>query len=139
MCLRRDGDDHVEGARDEVGELQLHDRALPHPRSTDRRTHEALFRDGGVEHALGAELLEQPFGDAERTAEGTDVLAQQEHAVVVAHGVREPGADSLEVGDHRGDHRGSVRRAPGLRAPAVSFPARSRRAPRGLLPRAAGR
>jgi hypothetical protein len=59
--LAPDGDDRVEGARHEVGELQLDDGPLAHPRRSERRADEPLLGDRRVEDAVGAELLPQPF------------------------------------------------------------------------------
>ncbi len=93
------GHDRVEGARDEVRELQLGDRSLPHPGRPERGADEALLGDRRVDHALGAEFLQQPLGDAERPAEVADVLAYEEHPLVLAHGIRHRRANRLEVGD----------------------------------------
>ena len=84
---------------DEVGELQLDDRALAHPGGADRGTHEPLLRDRGVDHARVAELLPQPLGDPERAPEVADVLADQEHAVVARERVAQRERDRVEVGD----------------------------------------
>ena len=59
------GDDRVERAADEVGELQLGDRPLAHPGRTEGGADEALLGDRRVDHAFVAELLEQSFRDAE--------------------------------------------------------------------------
>ena len=99
MRLRRHGDDRVEGTRDEVRELELDDRALPHPRRSDRGADEALLRDGRVDHAVRSELLVQAGGDPERAAEDADVLAEDEDALVVAHRVLQRSADRVEIGD----------------------------------------
>ncbi len=97
--LRGDGDDRVEGARDEVGELQLDDGPLAHPGGADGGADEALLGDRRVEHPLLAELLDQACRHPERAAEGADVLAEQEDALVLPHRVGERGANRLEVGD----------------------------------------
>ena len=97
--LGGDGDDRVEGAGDEVGELELDDRTLAHPGGADRGADEALLGDRRVDHALRAELLEQARRDAEGAAEDADVLAEQEDAVVLAHRVLERGPDRLEIRD----------------------------------------
>ena len=99
MRLGRDGDDGVERAADEIGELELDDRPLAHPGRADRRADEALLGDRRVDDALLAELLEQPLRDAERPAEVADVLAEQEDPLVLAQRVGERGADRLEVRD----------------------------------------
>ena len=85
--LRRDGDDHVERARDEVGELELDDRALAHPGRAEGGADESLLGDRRVDDALVAELLEEPLRDAERAAEVADVLAEQEDALVLGEGI----------------------------------------------------
>ena len=97
--LRGDGDDHVEGAGDEVGELQLDHRPLAHPRGADGRSDEALLGDRGVDHSCGAELVLQAGRDAERATEVADVLAQEEDAIVVAQRVGQSRADGVEIGD----------------------------------------
>ena len=43
VSLRRDRDDRVESARDEIGELKLDDGPVTHPRRADRRAHEPLL------------------------------------------------------------------------------------------------
>ncbi len=75
------------GHADEVGELELDDRPLAHPGRADGGADEALLGDRRVDHALVAELLEEALRDAERPAEVADVLAEQEDALVLAHGV----------------------------------------------------
>ena len=54
----------------------------PAHRGADRAADDRLLGDRRVEHALGAEALEQPVGRLERAAGGGDVLAEQEHVVV---------------------------------------------------------
>ena len=61
---------------------------LAHPGRAEGGADEALLGDRRVDHALVAELLEQSFRDAERPAEVAHVLADQEDALVLAHGVR---------------------------------------------------
>ena len=97
MRLRGHGDDRVERARDEVGELELDDRPLAHPGCADRRADEAFLRDRRVHDALLAELLEQALRDAEGAAEVPDVLAEQEDALVLAERVGERGPYRFEV------------------------------------------
>jgi hypothetical protein len=97
MGLRRDGDDRIERTRDEVRELQLDDRSLANPGGPDRRADEALLRDGRVDHALLAELVQQAGGDAEGAAEDPDVLAEEEDPIVLEQRVPQRSADCLEV------------------------------------------
>ena len=100
--LRGDGDDLVERARDEVGELQLDDWTLALPGCADRGTDEPLFRDRRVDHARLAELVEEAGRHPERTAEGADVLAEEEDAIILAHRVLQRRPDRLEVRDRAG-------------------------------------
>ena len=101
MRLRGDVDDLIERTGREVGELKLDDRALAHPGRPDRRADESLLGDRRVHHAVGGELLPQPFGDAERAAEVADVLAEEEDALVLAHRVAKRRRDRAEVGGRR--------------------------------------
>ena len=89
--------DGVERARDEVGELELDDRPLADPGCADRSAHEALLRDRGIEHPLGAELLQQAARRTERASEGADVLTEQEDALVLAERVAQRRVDGVEV------------------------------------------
>ena len=99
MRLGGHGDDGIEGAGDEVGELELDDRALAHPGGADRGADESLLGDRSVHHAVGAELPVEAGSDAEGAAEDADVLPEQEDAVVLAHRVLERGPDCLQIGD----------------------------------------
>ena len=101
MGLRRHGQDRVERAGEEVRELDLDNRPLAHPGGADRRADEPLLGDRRVDHPVVAELLLQARGHPERAAEVTDVLAQQEHAVVVAERVGERRPNGLQVRDLR--------------------------------------
>ena len=84
----------IEGAGDEVGELELDDGALAHPGGADRGADEPLLGDRRVHHAVLAELLEEAGRDAEGAAEDADVLPEQEDAVVLAHRVLERASGS---------------------------------------------
>ena len=98
------------GQRDEVGELQLDDGPLAHPRGADRGADEALLGDRGVDHACDAELVLQPGGGAERATEVADVLAEEEDPLVVAQRVGQRRADSVQIRDlpHHGEPTAGV-------------------------------
>ena len=67
--------------------------AAPIARADDPR-----LRERRVHDAVGAELLEEAVGDLERAAEDADVLAHQQHALVVAHLRAQAVGDRLQVG-----------------------------------------
>src|SRR5439155_17446482 len=56
------------------------------------------LRERRVDHAPGAELLLEAEGHLERAAVDADVLADHEHALVLAHLLAEAVADRLEIG-----------------------------------------
>ena len=124
--LRRDGDQVVPRARDEVGELHLGDRAHAHDRGAGAAADDRRLREGRVDDAPGPELLLEAERDLEGSAVDADVLADHEHALVAAHLGAEPVRDRLEVGhlSHRPLTCGEACR--GLRA--------SRTRPRSVLP-----
>ena len=96
--LRRDGDQVVPRAGDEVGELHLGDRAHAHHRGAGAGADDRRLRERRVDHAPRAELLLEAEGDLERAAVHADVLADHEDALVAAHLEAEPVGDRLEVG-----------------------------------------
>ena len=71
----------------------------PMPGRSDRCADEAFLRDWRVHDPCVAELLEQSLRDAEGTAEMTDVLAEEEHVLVVAKRIDERGPHRFEVRD----------------------------------------
>ena len=78
-------DQLVHDQRDEIAEHHLEDRPLPGHGGADRDAECAGFRDRRIDHALGAELREQPIGLLEHAAGGADILAHQDDRVVEAH------------------------------------------------------
>ena len=97
--LAGDVDELVEGAGDEVGELHLADRPHADDRGADRAADHRLLGDRRVDHAVGPELLLQAGGHLERAAEGADVLAEQQHALVLAQRHAQRVGDRLQVGE----------------------------------------
>jgi hypothetical protein len=123
--LRGDGDDQVERAADEVGELQLDDGPLALPGRADRRADEAMLRDRRVEDALVAELLPEPLRDAERAAEVADVLAEQEDALVLEQRVAQRRPDRLEVRDYACTTRAASAASTIVSGPGTDWPSRA--------------
>ena len=80
---------------DEVRELHLGDRA--HPTScAGAAADDRDLGQGRIDHAPLAELVLEALRHLERAAEGADVLADQEHALVVAQLLAEAVGDRLE-------------------------------------------
>src|SRR5205814_533781 len=96
--LRRDRDEVVPGARDEVRELHLGDRPHAHHRRAGGAADDRGLRERRVDHAPGAELLLEAERHLERAAVDAHVLADHEDALVAAHLLAEAVADRLEVG-----------------------------------------
>src|SRR5580704_14131110 len=67
--------DLVEGAADEVHELEFGDGAHAGERGAECRSHNGRLRDGRVDDALGAEAIDESVGDFEGAAVDADVFA----------------------------------------------------------------
>jgi len=85
VLLGGDGDQLVERARDEVGELHLAHGPHAHERGAGARADDGRLGQGRVDHPVLAELLQEALGDLERAAVDADVLADQKHARVAPH------------------------------------------------------
>src|SRR5205823_5888255 len=96
--LGRDGDELVPGARDEVRELHLRDRAHAHDRRPGAAADDRGLGERRVDHAPRPELLLEAERDLERSAVDADVLADHEDALVAPHLLTEAVADRLQVG-----------------------------------------
>ena len=75
-------DQLVHDQRDEIAEHHLEHRPLPGHGGANRDAEGAGFRDRRIDHALAAELREQPFGLLEHAAGGADVLAHHDDRVI---------------------------------------------------------
>jgi hypothetical protein len=53
--------------------------------------------DRRIDHAVGAELLDETTGDLEGAAEGCDIFAEQDHVAIPPHLITETIRDGLEV------------------------------------------
>src|SRR5205814_6339415 len=96
--LRGDRDELVPGARDEVGELHLRDRAEPHDRSAGAAADDGGLGERCIDDAPRPELLLEAERDLEGAAVDADVLADEEHALVAPHLRAETVRDRLEIG-----------------------------------------
>ena len=85
----------VHGQRREIAEHDVDDRTHAGHRRADADAGEARFGDRRIEHALGAEFLDQPGEHLERRARFGDVFAHDEHARVAAHLFGQRFADRL--------------------------------------------
>ena len=97
--LRRDRDEVVPRAGDEVGELHLGDGAQAHDRGAGAAADDRGLGERRVDDAPRAELLLEAERDLEGAAVDADVLADQEDALVAPHLGAEPVGDRLQIGD----------------------------------------
>ena len=112
---------------DEVGELDLGDRAEPGEREADPDADDRRLGERRVEHPVGAELGGQPVGGAEHAAARTDVLAEHDHPLVAGEEVVLGLADRVDhvpLGRQARQRRARRRRATGW-SPAPSGTPRS--------------
>src|ERR1700690_579273 len=77
--------DLVHGAADEIHELKLGYRPHSGERGAERRAHNGGFGDGSVNHALGAEAVDEAVGDLKGSAVDADVLADAENGRIALH------------------------------------------------------
>ena len=91
-------DDLIEGATDEVHELELDHRAQAGERSSEGGVDKRHLGDGRVDHPLGAEALDEALGYAKRASVDADVFADAEDRGVALHFFVKSLADSFEIG-----------------------------------------
>ena len=135
VVAREHVDDRVERARDEVGELELHDRPQTDERGPGGQTGEPGLGDRGVDHAPRPVLVEEALGHLEGAAELADVLADDEDVRVALHLVVQRCPDGLEVGGVGGELLGRA----GLEHRGRRGLSRHRHLPRCCWGRASGR
>ena len=82
---RRLAHDLIERRVDEVGELDLSDGEQAVQSHPDRDADDARLREGGVEDASFAELVQPAHTDPKHAAACSDVLAQEHDPVVLGH------------------------------------------------------
>ena len=100
--------DHVPGHREEVAEHQLGDRPQPGHRRAHGRANDGLLADRRVADALAAEPAEQALGQLEHAAGRPDVLADEHHARVAVHLLRDRRGECGSVRQFRHDEPPSV-------------------------------
>ena len=96
--LRRDGDEVIPCAGDEVGELHLGDGAQAHHRRAGARADDRRLGQRSVHHPPVSELLLKAERHLERAAVHPHVLADHEDALVAPHLRAQPVGDRLQVG-----------------------------------------
>src|SRR6266702_1894490 len=94
-------EDLVERGVAEAVELHLGHGAVAADGQPDGDADDAGLGQRGVHDPLLAEVLEQAVGDAEDTAEGADVLAEEDDLAVGLHGVAQRRVERLGHGDLR--------------------------------------
>jgi hypothetical protein len=96
-------EDLVEGEEAEVPGHDLHDRAHAGDGGADAGADEGRFRQRGVAHPIGPELLEQALGDGEAAAVAAHVLTHEEHSVVAGECLAQGGPHGVPA--RRGGHQ----------------------------------
>ena len=98
VLLGGHGHELVPGDGDEVRELHLGDGPHADERGAGATADDRDLGQRRVDDPPFAELLLETLRHLERSAEGADVLADQEDALVAAHLLAEPVRDRLQVG-----------------------------------------
>jgi hypothetical protein len=88
-------DQRVHGERDEVHEHDFDHRPQAGHGDPDGGADNGGFGNRRVAHPLGAELFQEPAGDAERATRLCDILAEQDNRGILSHGVDERAINSL--------------------------------------------
>ena len=89
--------DLVEGTADEVHELEFSNRAHACKRSSERRANDGHFRDRRIDDALGPKVIDEAFGNFERAAVDTDVLADAKDGGIALHFFPDALANGFEI------------------------------------------
>ena len=95
--LRDHVGDLVEGAADEVHELEFGDWTHAGERRAEGRADDGGLGDGRVDDALGAEAVDESVGDFEGAAVNADVFAEAEDGGVAVHFFPDSLADGFEI------------------------------------------
>src|ERR1700693_6235245 len=102
MRLRDHVADLVEGAADEVHELELGDGTHAGERRSEGRAYDGGLGDGRIDDTFGAEAVDKTVSDFKRAAVNADVFAEAEDRGVAVHFFPDSLADGFEVGElHR--------------------------------------
>src|SRR6266853_6702580 len=118
--LRGHVDDLIEGAADEVHELELGYGAQSGERSSEGSAYDGRLRYRRINHSLGAESVDEAIGDFEGSTVDTDVLAQTKDGWVALHFLPDSLADGFEIGDDGHELRSVQQRTRGYQLSAVS-------------------
>src|ERR1051326_3196450 len=97
MRLGHHVDDLVEGAADEVHELELGHGTHAGERRAKRRADNRRFGNGRIDHALRAEVMNETVSHFERAALNADAFADAEGGGVGLHLFPESLADCFEI------------------------------------------
>src|ERR1700719_335785 len=112
-------DDLIEGAADEVHELELGHGAQPGESSSEGSAYDGRLRNRRIDHAFGAEAVDEAVGNFEGATVDTDVLAQTKDRWVALHFLPDSLADGFEIGDDGHELRSVQQRTRGYQLSAV--------------------
>src|SRR5581483_3728601 len=99
MRLGQHVGDLIEGAADEVHELELRHGTQPGERRAKAGVDDGHLGDGRIDHALRAEAVDESVGDLEGTAVDADVFANAEHRGIPLHLLPDPLANRFQISD----------------------------------------
>ncbi len=91
-------DDLVGGLEREVPGHHFDDRTHTGHRHPDRRAGKPVFGDRGIDHATGAELIDQAIRDEVRATIDSNVLTEQDYPLIPFHFFRHRGAQGIAIG-----------------------------------------
>jgi hypothetical protein len=112
-------DDLVKRRIDESVELDLHHRAVAAVGEAHGGANDGRFGQGRIHHPVRAEVLLQPVGYPEHTAEGADVLPHQHDFGIVLEGFAQARVDRAGKG-HLGHQRAPSSEAAPAGSPKVA-------------------
>ena len=88
----------VHDQADEVAEHDVDDRPKPGHGRAHSKARKSRFRDGRIDHAIGAEFRGKTGEHLERGARFGDIFSQQEDARIAAHFLGDGFADGFPQG-----------------------------------------
>src|SRR5205823_10937257 len=97
MRLGHHVDDLVEGAANEVYELEFGHRPHARKRCAKSRAYDGRFGNRSINHALRAKVVDESISDFERAAIDANVFANTEHGGISFHLLPQSLPDCLKI------------------------------------------
>src|SRR5690348_11293360 len=90
-------DDLIVRAADEVHELELGDRMHAGQRRSEGSAYDCRFRNRGIDHTFGAEVIDEPFRDLEGAAVHTNIFPDAKNGWIALHLFPDAFANRLKI------------------------------------------